>query len=223
MVPASSPSVAGRATAAPPRAPLEAEALTELGRDEVNLVSWRRELPSYLSGQLEEWASRCPAHFEATIIPPRDELSAATTGLDEPARGWLAADLAALLERFARVTGAPRLRVSFGAVRTDQCRKFHVDYVHYRLVTTYVGPGTEWVPDHAVSRAALEHPPGCPCDANKEIVRMPQEIRHAAPGEVLVMKGARHPTGRGAVHRSPPIQGTGKLRVVLIASTLEGR
>lgn len=46
--------------------------------------------------------------------------------------------------------------------------------------------------------------------------------RHAVPGDVIVMKGALHPGHRGAVHRSPPIEGTGRIRVVPIASTVEG-
>jgi hypothetical protein len=36
------------------------------------------------------------------------------------------------------------------------------------------------------------------------------------------MKGALHPNHRGAVHCSPPIEGTGRVRVVLIASTVDG-
>jgi hypothetical protein len=95
-----------------------------------------------------------------------------------------------------------------------------MDYVRYRLITTYVGPGTEWVPEEAVRREALDHPTDCPCDANKEIVRDPSAIRHAVPGEVIVMKGALHPGRRGAIHRSPAIEGTGRVRVLLIASTV---
>jgi hypothetical protein len=169
-----------------------------------------------------EWAKRFPAEFDESVSMPNYDLSAATRGLAEPARTWLTMDIAILLARLAHLADARRLRVSFGAVRTDQCRKFHVDYVRYRLVTTYVGPGTEWVPDEAVRREALDHPPDCPCDANKEIVREASAIRHAVPGEVIVMKGARHPNHRGAVHRSPPIEGTGRVRVVLIASTVDG-
>ena len=139
-------------------------------------------------------------------------------GLPVAARAWVHDDLTDLLERLGSLAAAPRLRVWFGPVRGDQCRKFHVDYVRYRLVTTYVGPGTEWVPPGAVARAALEHPPDCPCDANRAIVPDGAAVQHAAIGDVLVMKGALHPDGRGVVHRSPPIAGTGVTRVVLIAS-----
>lgn len=200
----------------------EVEASERLARSDVNLVSWHRELPPGLGAQLVEWAKHFPAHFDEIVRMPNYDLSAATRGLAEPARAWLTMDVAVLIARLAHLADARRLRVSFGAVRTDQCRKFHVDHLRYRLVTTYVGPGTEWVPDEAVRREALDHPPDCPCDANQEIVREPSAIRHAVPGEVIVMKGARHPGRRGAVHRSPPIEGTGRVRVVLIASTVDG-
>jgi hypothetical protein len=196
--------------------------LAHVHRDEINLVSWHRELPPGLDEQLVAWAERFPAEFDELVPIPRFDLSAATRGLAEPGRAWLTADIALLVARLADLAGARRLRVSFGAVRTDQCRKFHVDYLRYRLVTTYVGPGTEWVPDGAVRREALDHPPDCPCDANKEIVRDASAVRHAVPGEVIVMKGALLPNRAGAVHRSPPIEGTGRVRVVLIASTVDG-
>jgi hypothetical protein len=204
------------------RVDAEVEASERLAQGEVNLVSWHRELPVGLDAQLVEWAKRFPAQFDEIVTMPNYDLSAATRGLAEPARTWLTMDVAVLIARLAHLADARRLRVSLGAVRTDQCRKFHVDYVRYRLLTTYVGPGTEWVPDEAVRREALDHPPDCPCDANKEIVRDASAIRHAVPGEVIVMKGARHPNHRGAVHRSPPIEGTGRVRVVLIASTVDG-
>jgi hypothetical protein len=204
------------------RVEAEVEACERLTRSDINLVSWHRELPLGLDAQLVEWGKRAPPQFDETVNVPKCDLSAATRGLAEPARAWLTMDLALLIARLAHLAGARRLRVSFGVERTDQCRKFHMDYVRYRLITTYVGPGTEWVPEEAVRREALDHPTDCPCDANKEIVRDSSAIRHAVPGEVIVMKGALHPGHRGAVHRSPPIEGTGRVRVVLIASTVDG-
>ncbi len=184
-----------------------------------NLASWRRELPAGLGAHLVEWAKHAPERFDKIIALPGYDLSAATRGIASPARDWLTRDIAMLVARFADVANARRIRVAFGVIRTNQCPKFHVDYVHYRLVTTYVGPGTEWVPDHAVTRAALGRPVDCPTDANKDIVKDAAAVRHAVPGEVILMKGARHPDGQGAVHRSPPIEGTGQTRVVLTMST----
>ncbi|NJM90868.1 MAG: DUF1826 domain-containing protein [Myxococcales bacterium] len=198
------------------------DATDRLAHGEVNLVSWYRELPCGLDAQLLEWAERSPAQFDEVVDMPTYDLSAATRGLAEPARLWLTADVAVLVARLAHLSDARRLRVSLGVVRNDQCRKFHVDYVRYRLVTTYVGPGTEWVADEAVRRGELDHPLRGSYDANREIVRDASAIRHAVPGEVILMKGALHPSRRGAVHRSPPIEGTGQVRVVLTVSTVGG-
>ncbi len=188
---------------------------------EVNLISLERALPRWLSAPLATWARGAPPKFDRILRAPRYDVDRAIRGLPDAARCWLADDIATLLDRFARFTKASRLRVSFGAVSSDQCKKFHMDYVNYRLVTTYTGPGTEWVPEHAVCRQALKRPADCPSEANRAIVRHVSAIRRAGPGDVLVMKGTLHPHGLGAVHRSPPVEATGQLRVVLTASTVE--
>jgi hypothetical protein len=57
--------------------------------------------------------------------------------------------------------------------------------------------------------------------ANTRIVARAESVCHAVAGDVLVMKGALHPFSRGVVHRSPPIEGIRKVRVVLVASSVE--
>jgi hypothetical protein len=118
------------------------------------------------------------------------------------------------------LSGAGSVKISFGAVTGDQCRKFHADYQRLRLITTYLGPGTEWLPEHAVRRDALVEPPACPATANQLIVRDPSQVRRAHAGDVLLLRGHDGVTGTAlsAVHRSPPIEALGKMRVVLVAS-----
>jgi hypothetical protein len=186
----------------------------------MSLAVWSRAISPALASDLGSWVSEREPRFDQTRTPRRIDLKAATHGLDGYARDWLIDDLAVLLEQFASVTDARRVRFSFGAVTTDQCRKFHADFVRYRLVSTYVGPGTEWAPDEAVDRDALAHPPDCPCDANARIVRDPSALRQARAGEVLLMRGALHPSGVGAVHRSPPMEHTGRSRLLLVISTV---
>jgi len=194
--------------------------LDEILVPSVNLTCWQRAIPSGTAASLAEWASLGGAPFEATLSAGRYNLAPAVLGLQEPLRSWLLMDMAGLLGRFVCLAGADRFRLSFGAVRNDRCRKFHVDYHRYRLITTYAGQGTEWLPNEAVCREALNHPSDCPCDANKEIVRDPGSVHRARAGDVLLMKGAGYDSVLGAVHRSPPIEGSGGARVVLVASTV---
>ena len=116
----------------------------------------------------------------------------------------------------ARRARTSTCRVSFGAVRSDQCRKFHVDYLQLRLISTYVGPGTEWVVAGDVRRDALSHPSFDPDQANRSIVRREAGVRRAQAGDVLLMKGRLG--GDGLVHRSPPIEALGLVRVVLVVT-----
>lgn len=135
-------------------------------------------------------------------------------------RGWLQDDVERLTQRLLTVYAAPRFRLFFGAILGDQCRKFHVDYVHLRLLCTYLGPGTEWLRDEDVNRELLGAPFECPEQANEAVQRQPGRVRHLRLGEVAILKGEAYPgqPGFGLVHRSPPISQAGLARVFLSIS-----
>jgi Protein of unknown function (DUF1826) len=185
-----------------------------------SLVAWERRLPPGLREPLRRWVAQKPPRFEGFDVDAA-WVDAALQGLREsPARAFLAQDLRSLLRRFRVLTGAGPIKISFGAVTGDQCRKFHADYQRLRLITTYLGPGTEWLPEQAVRRDALVEPPACSATANQLIVRDPSLVRRAHAGDVLLLRGHDGVTGAAlpAVHRSPPIEASRKVRVVLVAS-----
>jgi hypothetical protein len=62
--------------------------------------------------------------------------------LDCPA---LAADVAAVVRSFLAQFGAARASLRVEVVTTNTCPKFHCDNIRVRVVTTYHGPGTEYV------------------------------------------------------------------------------
>jgi len=187
-------------------------------RSAVQLTLWQRELPVGLSVALTEWALREPAAFVARCRAERRELEACLAGFEHEAwRSWLLDDIASFVREVSCRAGVSSCRVSFGAVRSDQCRKFHVDHLHLRLISTYCGPGTEWVAASDVRREALARPVVDPEEANRAIVRRPAGVRRARAGDVLLMKG-RLAESDGQVHRSPPIEALGVVRVVLVVS-----
>ena len=110
----------------------------------------------------------------------------------------LAADIDALVRRFAALTQAPTVRLRLEVVEGDACRRFHADYTDVRLVTTYAGPGTD------IRRTPAEDAP----------------VTRIGTGDIALFKGKLFPGNPPVLlHRSPPIEGTGERRVVLVLDT----
>lgn len=185
-----------------------------------DIHSYHQAIPQYVERSLKSWLKKKPIPFSAQVSLPRYSLSQATNGIDEPARGWLLVDMARCIATVAKVATGRRLKISFGPVLGNQCRKFHLDHVRYRLVRTYVGPGTQWVTPSNVREDGPMLAGESPEQANRRIIKNLNDVHHAGPEQVLLMRGARHENSPATLHRSPPIEGTGARRVVLIVSTV---
>ena len=64
---------------------------------------------------------------------------------------WLA-DMARVSSLFCDVEKSEAISFWIGSKRG--CRRYHIDNVPRRLLVTYAGKGTEWLPDEAVDRRA---------------------------------------------------------------------
>ncbi|MGZ6288190.1 MAG: DUF1826 domain-containing protein [Bdellovibrionota bacterium] len=127
----------------------------------------------------------------------------------------LYADIRDLAERFLGVTAATKIGVRLERVDTDNCRLFHIDHVGVRLLTTYYGKGTEWLRNEDVMRAGLGQ-------GSDELVRREgAPIQRLDPGWIALLKGEKGNSGRGLVHRSPPVEGSGCKRLLLRMDTLD--
>lgn len=192
--------------------------LDSIARSSVQLALWQRALPDGLSAALAGWARREPASFAGRCRAEGRDLEACLAGFEHEAwRRWLLDDIGSLVREVLRRSGSASCRVSIGAVRGDQCRKFHVDHLRLRLISTYSGPGTEWLGAGDVRRDALAQAVVDPDEANRAIVRRAAGVRRARAGDVLLMKGLLG-GGDGLVHRSPPIEALGLTRVVLVVT-----
>ncbi len=119
-----------------------------------------------------------------------------------PDRDRLIDDIAALADIFAGTLGARWLRLRLDVVTTNACRRFHIDQVTARLVCTYRGMGTQY---------------GISAGGDPDVV-------HTVPtGSPIVMRGALWPAqpDPGLVHRSPPIEGTGQTRLMLVLDPVD--
>lgn len=126
-------------------------------------------------------------------------------------------DLARLTEAYCELLGTERVGLRLRALDRPMCPRFHVDHVPCRLVCTYGGPGTEWLPDHRVDRSKLGPGAGGLPDACSGLILDDTAIRAMPPYAIGLMKGARWEGNEdhGAVHRSPAL--TGRQRRLLLS------
>lgn len=159
--------------------------------DAVNLVVWSRAgtpLPD-----VARLIDRPPRRLMRAIRTQTISPDAVSHALDLdicPSETGFATDLARLIELFATLTDAESVGIRLEATDRQTCPKWHTDSVGLRLMTTYAGPGTEWLDGAATRRAST--------------------------GDVLVAKGELWPSAPGAcVHRSPDPQGATRLLLTL--------
>lgn len=122
---------------------------------------------------------------------------------DGTERAWLQQDIVGLAEVFSDLMNARFLRLRLDVVTTNACRKFHVDAITARLVCTYRGTGTQY---------------GVSSDGGD-----PRRVFTVQTGAPILLRGTLWPAKppSGLLHRSPPIEGTGETRLVLVLDPVD--
>ncbi|MFK7764007.1 MAG: DUF1826 domain-containing protein [Roseobacter sp.] len=119
-----------------------------------------------------------------------------------PERDWLHKDVASLADMFSKLMTAEHMRLRLDVITTNACRKFHIDAITARLVCTYRGTGTQY---------------GISTDGDD-----PKRVFTVQTGSPILLRGTLWPAqpASGLLHRSPPIEGTGETRLVLVLDPL---
>ncbi|MCA3012068.1 MAG: DUF1826 domain-containing protein [Myxococcaceae bacterium] len=200
----------------------DAERLSLVRRSTVDLCVWRRAMPSGLEAWLDEVARRWALSVDLRGVrqPSFDVEALVAAAPPGPWRDEWAQDLARLLARYVAVVGEEPLRMQLATVDDRKCPRFHVDNVGVRLLCTYAGAATEWVPESSVDREHLRT-----CDAMHAPTRAGGSVEHLERFDVALMKGSAFPgNGRfGTVHRSPAVQGAPRLVFTVDTLRVPGR
>lgn len=181
------------------------DVLQSIRQPRVNLAVWQRELPVSIQHRMALLCVLMPRHrmfalaAGAAADPALDGALRGLYGTGVAARDPWRADLQGLLALARGLAPQATLRVRIETKACNACQRFHVDHVALRLICTYRGQGTQWLPETAFDRHRLAG------DGN-EHVRDWSALQEIPTGAVAVMKGNRFPSqpGRGLLHRSPP-------------------
>lgn len=164
---------------------------------------WRRQTPP----DVQKWLNGLDPDIlpRGRVILPTESIAETVTHLCDvsglPAgveRTWLENDILLLADHFSSLMNARFLRLRLDVVTTNACRKFHVDAITARLVCTYRGAGTQY----GISTNGQD----------------PKRVFTVQTGASILLRGTLWPEqpATGLLHRSPPIEGTGETRLVLV-------
>jgi len=160
------------------------------GRD-TPLVIERREPP--FTAEVMEPLLADP-DFELRVDGPLEDMARQLAHLPDALRF----DMLLLAQRFAALMKVDALRMRLETIDSNACRKVHADYTDVRLICTYAGEGTDYPPDP----------------------ERPDHLLRMDAGWIGLFKGRTfHPDHLPALHRSPPIAGTGARRLLLVIDT----
>lgn len=175
----------------------------------ITLAIWRRRTPESFAGWIAnvDLGAIEDLRFETSVNMLQDDVRDGLREAGYPehlAREALTDDIAALARQLAKIAEEDHVVIRLEVVEDDACRRFHADYVTARLITTYAGPGTQWLGQ----TDAAAHDAGAPSSA--------LAINRVSTGHVGLFKGRLWAPDTAIIHRSPPIAASGTRRLVLV-------
>ncbi|MEL6531247.1 MAG: DUF1826 domain-containing protein [Pseudomonadota bacterium] len=185
----------------------DASVFSKIRDPECNLAIWERETlanaAELLAGSPSDVRFSCSLEELADRLP----FEMSNSGFSQDiAIDHFVSDVSHLANEYCSAMQLGGVEVRLEIVTTDSCRKWHADYVKARLITTYIGTGTQWLNEEDADRVR----------AGEE----PQHINTMAAGDIGLFKG-KMATDHPAIHRSPPIAGTGEKRLLLVLNPPE--
>lgn len=182
-------------------------ALADIYDDDVNIAVWQRELPEALARAVDGIMTSNRAIETSMTVSPESAADGLAESLRDDALMPIVNDAAKLVDMFCCLFDIPRVGLRLVTLDTTMCPRFHVDRVPARLITTYSGVATEWVPHEHVDRTKLGPLSGGRPDAETGLYGSSENIQSLACGEVALLKGESWEGNEdaGLVHRSPAV------------------
>ena len=89
--------------------------------------------------------------------------------------------------------------LNFSLKTSRGCKRYHIDNVPVRLLVTYFGKGTEWLPRDACNYSAYYNG-----ESNEKIIKIKNRSKFIKPWSIAVFKGQKSKGSTEAIlHRTP--------------------
>ncbi|WP_144392214.1 DUF1826 domain-containing protein [Pleionea sediminis] len=195
----------------------EPTVFADIYRNDTNITIWKRSLPNDITHSVNH-ILKSNSSFNmikpVSVVSVFDDIHRAF-GNSEQSRP-LCDDITTLVDMFCCIFNVKRAGFRLTALNHAMCPRFHVDHVPCRLVTTYLGYGTEWLPHKIVDRTKLGAGNQGKPDEHSGLFSRLRDIQRLTQGDVALLKGESWEGNEnaGLVHRSPSVT-PGERRLLL--------
>lgn len=176
--------------------------LTDIYKEEINIAIWQRQKQF----SVKEFLALNPTFQKEMILTPQDAFSRVSESFNNN-MSEVSEDITGLVDMFCYLFELKQVGMRLKVLDKAMCPKFHVDKVPCRLVTTYQGTATEWLPHELVDQTKLGW--GCNglADCESGLYKSESNIQQLNCGDVALIKGTLWEGNENAalVHRSPEL------------------
>jgi len=192
---------------------------TEIFKEDVNIAIWSRQLSDAIEQSVNDFL-HTHHHYEKSIIARQDtiydRLMQEDIGLHHAQ--FLGRDISELVKMFCLLFDRQQVGLRLTLLDKAMCPRFHVDRVPCRLVSTYHGIATEWLPHKKADRSKLGMGSNGLIYRQSGLYKNDEDIQKLNFGDVALLKGEcwEGNEGAGLIHRSPNVAENEKRLLVTI-------
>lgn len=176
--------------------------LSDIYKEGINIAIWQRQKQF----SVKEFLALNSTFKKEMILTPQDAFSRVSESFNNN-MSEVSEDIALLVDMFCYLFELKQVGMRLKVLDKAMCPKFHVDKVPCRLVTTYQGTATEWLPHELVDQTKLGW--GCNglADCESGLYKSESDIQQLNCGDVALIKGTlwEGNENAGLVHRSPEL------------------
>jgi hypothetical protein len=187
----------------------EPKVLTDIYQKDVNIAIWQRQLDEQLALAAQFILKEKPTLLLSFTATPKNIQSAIQEALGETEQTRaLCDDVALLVDMFCCLFDLKRAGLRLTSLNRAMCPRFHVDRIPCRLVTTYQGSGTQWLPHNLIDRSKLGAGGFGKPDSQSGLYEKATDVEQLDQGDIALLKGDQwfENQGGGIVHRSPSLE-----------------
>ena len=180
--------------------------LSKIFQEEINILIWQRIINDKLLKAGNYILGKYPELAISEVVKPEEVEKTLMQEIDSSEEVLcLSKDISEVVKLFCMLFNVNSVWLRLDAIDKPMCPRFHADYLKCRLVSTYKGPATQWIPHNLVNHSKLGSGNEGKSDKESGLFLKDEDIMQLNVGDIGLLKGEAWEgnQGGGIVHRSP--------------------